>query len=208
VRRGEEAGGALARLRARPAGVIAAALLVATLGTVVWLLARSSARGRPAQNAPRAATTAPGAALVSPPAPPPSSRPDRLTRSPGSVAPPSRPQPAKLPTDTLRVSEFGVGTAVVDHRLVGRADRFPEGTRLFFWTLVVGGLPGHVVRHVWFQGGRAVMRADLPVGASHWRTRSSLVLRDGSAGPWTVEARTSDGRLLARNDFVCERRSR
>ncbi len=213
VGRGQYARGALARLRARPAVVAAAAVLVAILGTIGWLLARSGARSRPAPGALQAATTAPPPAPVSPPASAPPSRPARLTRSPGGVVAPERPRPAqppasKLPTDTLRVSEFGVGTEVVDRRLVGKADRFPEGTRVSFWTLVVGGQPGHVVRHVWFQAGRPVMRADLPVGGPHWRTRSSLVLPDGSSGPWTVEARTSDGRLLARNDFICELRAR
>jgi helix-turn-helix protein/DUF2914 family protein len=213
VGRGQQTGGALARLRARPAVVAAAAVLVTILGTIGWVLARSGAGSGPAQGAPRAIATTLPAGPVSPPESAPPSRPDRLTRSPAGVVAPGRPRAAqppvsKLPTDTLQVSEFGVGTGVVDHRLVGNADRFPEGTRVSFWTLVVGGQPGHVVRHVWFQAGRPVMRADLPVGGPHWRTRSSLVLPDGSPGPWTVEARTSDGRLLARNDFVCEPRSR
>jgi len=218
VGRGEGAGGLLARLRTRPVGLAAAALSLVILGTVGWLLARNARRESPARTAPRSTPV---------PTPEPGSRPNGLTPSPAARVAPPRPRPAerpaapasasgsgqqakppasKLPTDTLQVSEFGVGSDVVDHRLVGRADRFPEGTRVFFWTLVVGGQPGQVVRHVWFQGGRAVMRADLPIGGPHWRTRSSLVLPDGSAGPWTVEARTPDGRLLARNDFVCERR--
>ncbi len=224
VGRGQQAGGLLASLRARTAVVAAAAVLVVILGTVGWLLARTGASRRPAPGAPPAATTAPPPAAVSAPESAPPSLPGRPTRSPGGIVAPGRPGPApppvaaggqqtkptpsKLPTDTLQVSEFGVGTEVVHRRLVGKADRFPEGTRVSFWTLVVGGQPGHVVRHVWFQAGRPVMRADLPVGGPYWRTRSSLVLPDGSSGPWTVEARTSDGRLLARNDFVCEPRSR
>jgi hypothetical protein len=97
-----------------------------------------------------------------------------------------------------------VGTGVVDHRLVGRADRFTEGTGVSYWTLVLGGQAGHVIRHVWFQEGRAVMRADLPIRGPYWRTYSHLVLPGGSAGRWMVEARTSDGRLLARDEFLCE----
>jgi cytoskeletal protein RodZ len=112
--------------------------------------------------------------------------------------------PADLPTDALRIPDHGVGTGVVDHRLVGQADRFAEGTTVFFWTRVLGGQRGHVIRHVWFQEGRAVMRADLPIGGAHWRTQSSLRLPGGSAGRWVVEARTSDGRLLARDEFLCE----
>jgi hypothetical protein len=113
------------------------------------------------------------------------------------------PDPA-LPTDALEIPEYGVGTGLVAHRLVGQADRFAERTTVTFWTRVVGGRRGHVIRHVWFQEGRAVMRADLPIGGSHWRTHSRLALPPGSAGPWAVEARTSDGRLLARTEFLCE----
>ena len=116
----------------------------------------------------------------------------------------ARPPAAALPTDALQVSDHAVGTDLVDRRLVGRADRFPEGTRVAYWTLVLGGQPGHVIRHVWFQEERAVMRADLPIGGPHWRTYSRLLLPRGSAGRWTVEARTSDGRLLARDEFLCE----
>jgi len=224
VGRGEAPTGPLARLRTKRVGIAGAVVSVVILATVGWLLARGGAREGPAIPA---ATPAPRPTAVPPPppAPAPRSRPDRPARSPAAAAP-TRPQPAErpaatpapagtgqrtkpptssLPTGTLQVSEFGVGSDVVARRLVGRADRFPEGTRVSFWTLVVGGQPGHVVRHVWFQGGRAVMRTDLPVGGPHWRTRSSLVLPRGSAGPWTVEARASDGRLLARNDFVCDR---
>ncbi len=73
-----------------------------------------------------------------------------------------------------------------------------------FWTLVLGGQPGHVIRHVWFHEGRAVMRVDLPIGGPRWRTFSRLLLPEGSAGGWAVEARTSDGRLLVREEFACQ----
>ena len=226
---GEETPGLVARLRARGAAITAAAVLVVALATSGWwLLVRGGARRRPATGAPPAATTPAAPGTVSPHERVPPTRPDRRARAPEGAAAPARSHPAppaasppaavsarqakppapRLPTDALRVSEFGVGTEVVGRRLVGEADRFREGSRVSFWTLVVGGQPGHVVRHVWFRAGRPVMRVDLPVGGPHWRTRSSLVLPGGASGPWTVEARTSDGRLLARNDFVCEPRAR
>jgi len=108
------------------------------------------------------------------------------------------------PSDALEVSDHGVGTGLAGGSLVGQSDRFPEGTRVAFWTRVLGGRPGHVIRHVWFREGQAVMSADLPVGGPHWRTYSRLLLAEGSAGSWAAEARTSDGRLLARQEFLCE----
>jgi len=78
-----------------------------------------------------------------------------------------------------------------------------EGSEVVFWTLVVGGRPGDSIRHVWFEDGRAVMRADLDIGGAHWRTYSRLGLPRGATGPWTVEARDPEGRLLARQEFLC-----
>ena len=218
VGRGDEAAGPRARLRTPPLGPAAAVVSLAILGTVGWLLVRSGTRESPSKTAPPPATTGRAPTPVPPPEPGPASHPGSHQEpaerpaaplAAGGAGQQTKPPAARLRTDTLQVSDFGVGSDVVDRRLVGKADRFTAGTRVFFWTLVVDGQPGHVVRHVWFEGGRAVMRAELPIGGPHWRTRSSLVLPDGGAGPWTVEARTSDGRLLARNDFVCEpRRSR
>jgi cytoskeletal protein RodZ len=233
VRSGEEGRGRLLGGHTRPLAAAAAVALV-VLAAAGWLATREAGRERPDRTAvagppvaaPTSVPVAPpaGAPVAAPGAPPrPSSIPSPDTRPRSPTSPPRvRPSPAagpasprpqlaarpdtRLGNDKLQVSELGVGTNVLDHRLVGRADRFPDGTRVFFWTVVVGGQRGQVVRHVWYQGGRAVMRIDLPIGAAHWRTRSSLVLPGGSAGPWTVEARTTDGRLLARNDFLCERR--
>jgi transcriptional regulator with XRE-family HTH domain len=178
-----------------PGRIALVAVLLAVLGSVGWFVAgtrRPRTAATTPQPAPRPEPTE--AVAASPPTPAPLP----------AVRPTAPPPPVPLPTNALEVSDHGVGTGLVDRQLVGRADRFAEGTHVAFWTLVLGGRPGHVIRHVWFQEGRAVMRADLPVGGPHWRTSSRLVLPRGSAGRWAVEARTSDGRLLARDDFLCE----
>lgn len=170
--------------------VLALTLSLGILGMRGWILARSRVPERPASRTPEASLAR---AEAPPEAPPPFSPP----RTPAVAAPAPR-------TDAIQVSAHGVGTGLVDRRLVGRADRFAPETVVSFWTLVVGGRPGHVIRHVWFQEERAVMRIDLPIGGPHWRTHSRLLLPANSAGRWTVEARTSDGRLLARDTFLCE----
>jgi cytoskeletal protein RodZ len=207
-----------------PAWLVAAAVVLAVAGSAGWLLVSrrpqhaplASPPGPPATSSPAAADPRRGSEPATPTPTPAAdwNRSPELPAADAGTEPPARPPMAPVvspPTESLRVAGFGVGADVVDRRLVGRSDRFPEGSRVVFWTEVLGGRPGHVVRHVWFQGGRAAMRANLPVRGGHWRTHSSLVLPRGSAGAWTVEARTSDGRLLVRNDFVCEpapRRSR
>jgi cytoskeletal protein RodZ len=216
--RGAHESGPAGRAGMRPGWILVFAALggVATVG---WLVASRRPRVPPAASATPAPATAPSqdpvvARPAAPQSPAASARSPVAGRRPTEERVGTRAQPAASPTqapqespptDALRVAGFGVGADVVDRRLVGRSDRFPEGSRVHFWTEVVGGQPGHVVRHVWFQGGLAVMRVNLPVRGPHWRTHSSLVLPRGAAGGWTVEARTPDGRLLARNDFVCER---
>jgi hypothetical protein len=60
-----------------------------------------------------------------------------------------------------------------------------------------------VIHHFWIHEGREVTRADLEIGGSHWRTQSRLVLPEGSTGRWAAEARGPDGRVLAREEFLC-----
>lgn len=103
----------------------------------------------------------------------------------------------------LTVSESGVGTGIVERQLVGRSDGFPEGAWVFFWTRVVGGESGDVIRHVWSHEGRLYMNAVLEIGGPHWRTYSSYRLSADSLGSWTVEARGADGAVLAREEFLC-----
>ena len=170
--------------------VLALTLSLGILGMRGWILARSRVPEGPTPPSP--ATSVAGAEAAPPSRPPSSPPPTRAVAAPA---------PSTVP---LQVSAHGVGTGLVDRRLVGRADRFPPGTGVSFWTLVAGGQAGHVIRHVWFHEGRAVMKTDLPIGGPHWRTHSRLLLPTNSAGRWMVEARTSDGRLLARDTFLCE----
>lgn len=99
----------------------------------------------------------------------------------------------------LSITGSGVGTGVVDRELVGQSDRFAVGSRVVFWTHVVGGRDGDTIDHVWFRDGSLVGAASLSVGGADWRTQSRRVL--GPSGDWVVEARDADGRVLARHEF-------
>ena len=104
---------------------------------------------------------------------------------------------------TLSVPDFGVGTGVVDRRLVGGGVRFPEGDQVSFLTRVLGGQAGDTIAHVWLYEGRAVQTVRLRVRGPHWRTYSRKTLFVGMAGSWAVEARDASGRVLARQEFSC-----
>jgi transcriptional regulator with XRE-family HTH domain len=201
---------ASAQHRGPAAAKLAALALVAlaVLGGTAWILVGRAPESDVATSLPPAGGHSPGEGRSSEassesgeargaPAPTTQGVP-RAPGPPGAVAPAT-----ERPTGGLRISHSGVGTGVEDHRLVGRADRFVAGTEVSFWTRVLGGEPGGVIRHVWIHDDRVAMKVDLPIGGSHWRTFSRLRLPGGAIGPWTVEARDADGRLLAREEFLC-----
>jgi cytoskeletal protein RodZ len=119
-------------------------------------------------------------------------------------ATPTREEPADegSTASRLEVSEFGVGTDVVNRQLVGQSNRFAVGTRVVFWTRVIGGQRGDTIRHVWIREGSPVGTIELNIGAAHWRTQSRWTLRQG-AGQWAVEARDARDQVLARAEFDC-----
>jgi hypothetical protein len=103
----------------------------------------------------------------------------------------------------VSVTDSGVGTDVVDRQLVGRADAFAVGTRVFFWTLVTGGRRGDTLRPGWVPEGRTVANVSLAIGGASWRTQSQRMLAPGADGEWLVEAQDDAGRVLARHVFRC-----
>jgi cytoskeletal protein RodZ len=98
----------------------------------------------------------------------------------------------------LSIGEYGVGR---DRRLRNRNERFEEGEVAWFSTQVIGGRSGDRIRHVWLRDGKNMQSIDLDVGSSRWRTQSYKTL--WGAGSWTVEARDSEGRVLATAAFTC-----
>ena len=112
--------------------------------------------------------------------------------------------PAAPDSVSLAVPASGVGTDVVDRQLVGRSETFSVGTRVVFWTQIVGGGSGDSVSHVWQHNGLTTGIVELPVGGPSWRTQSRRTLDPDAEGTWVVEARDAEGRVLARHEFRCE----
>ena len=102
---------------------------------------------------------------------------------------------------SISVNDSGVGTDVVNRKLVGQSETFAVGTRVVFWTLVTGGRPGDTIRHAWFHKGRSVATVTLRVASASWRTHSQRMLGPGADGEWVVEAQDEHGRVLARHAF-------
>jgi transcriptional regulator with XRE-family HTH domain len=117
-------------------------------------------------------------------------------------AEPEQPPAGAAPSE-LTVIDHGIGADVVNHRLVGKRDRFAEGEQVSFWTRLQGGTAGERIRHVWLHEGRRMSSVPLTVGGWHWRTHSRKTMMPGSEGRWAVEARDETGRVLARSEFTC-----
>jgi cytoskeletal protein RodZ len=180
-------------------------LAAAAFGFGGWLVARARAPHAELDAAPGPQAAASPAAAIAPEAATGEEPAPHVASSPLASAPARSPatKPAADTTSSeLEVSRYGVGTGIRNHELVGGAEEFVEGTRVAFWTRVLGGRPGDVIRHVWFHEGEVIMRADLSVGSANWRTYSRRTLVDG-VGRWVVEARGPQGELLARQEFLC-----
>jgi len=104
---------------------------------------------------------------------------------------------------TLRVTESGVGTGVVNRVLQGEGNRFHVGDAVWFWTRVEGGEEGDRIHHVWIQDGEEKLSLGLSIGGPHWRTWSHKTMHPGSEGEWVVEARDEKETVLARATFTC-----
>jgi hypothetical protein len=106
----------------------------------------------------------------------------------------------------LSVGEFALGDRVAGHWVAGESEQFTEGSVVWFATRVVGGEAGDIVRHVWLRDGGRVQVVELKLGGGNWRTRSRKTL--WGTGRWSVEARDSEGRVLAVASFECVARRR
>ncbi len=115
-----------------------------------------------------------------------------------------QPTPVGSPEPSgLVIPHHGVGTGVVNHQLIGEAERFAEGTQVWFWTWIGGATSGQTIHHVWLHEGREMLSVPLRLGGVRWRTQSYKTLHPGTTGHWAVEARDETGRVLARQDFQC-----
>jgi transcriptional regulator with XRE-family HTH domain len=173
---------------------------VVAIATALYFGMRGSGGGKslvPASETPPVVRPVLESPQPAPPTPPP----------PPVVAEPKPAPPVKAPAvrdpavSPLTVPESGVGRRIVNSRLDGEASEFVAGTVACFQTRVVGGKRGETIRHVWIYDGRAQQSITLRLGGPDWRTHTNKTLY--KTGPWTVEARDGNGRVLATASFAC-----
>ncbi len=103
----------------------------------------------------------------------------------------------------LAIKVAGLGAGVENRTLVGTGDIFPEGSKVYFFTWVLGGQAGDHVTHVWLHGEEEKFTIDLAVGGPSWRTWSNKTMHPGSVGNWRVEVRDASGNVLDGMSFEC-----
>jgi hypothetical protein len=111
------------------------------------------------------------------------------------------PQPS-FTAEGLTLSKMAFGTDVLDREIVGQAETFTIGGRVYCWTLLEGGKPGDLVHHVWFHGESEVQSIELAVESASWRTWSYKTLFPKYTGDWRVEIRSEDGKVLGVQAFT------
>jgi hypothetical protein len=104
----------------------------------------------------------------------------------------------------------GVRSAQVCRSLVTRGEwtcdevsgTVPPGT-LYFYTRVASAVDT-TVEHRWYLRDRLHQRVQLHIGPnqSGFRTYSRTTISAERAGPWKVELRSADGRILHEDNFI------
>ena len=116
-------------------------------------------------------------------------------------APATQPTPPAAPTSGSASAEVHAGTGYEKHAVVGEADSFPSGTKVFVVSLVTGA-NGTQVKHVWKKDGADLWTATLSVGSNKWTTSSRRVL--SKAGSYEVTVLGADGAELGKVAFTIQ----
>jgi Protein of unknown function (DUF2914) len=96
-----------------------------------------------------------------------------------------------------------VCTAIENNACEGATLRFPANVGKLWGFSQVSHVPDKIV-HVWFFRDRELGHVDLPVKADHWRTWSNITVSSNMTGPWRLEVRDANGKLLASYKFTIE----
>lgn len=120
--------------------------------------------------------------------------------APAPVVAPVAPQPADVvtPASELTVVEAALATGVESRQPVGVSASFDTATeKVWAWVKVENRQAPTTVTMVWKQGDRVRSTVELHVGTSpRWRTWSRRRVGARDVGPWTVEVRDAEDRLL------------
>ena len=97
-----------------------------------------------------------------------------------------------------------VCTAIVSNSCAGASSKFASNvTKLYGFSQVVN-VPDKLI-HVWFYRDRELGRVQMVAPkAPRWKTWSNVTVARNMVGPWRLEARDSNGNVLASFNFTLQ----
>jgi hypothetical protein len=122
---------------------------------------------------------------------------------------PTEPKPAPFRLLDVQVGTPQVKRFVLPKRVINKEPhgelseiRFKaDGSAAVWCYSEVIGKPGSTLRYVWYHEGKQMARVPVAVYGRRWRSYSSKIINQRSAGAWRVELQDGAGRLLASADF-------
>lgn len=104
-------------------------------------------------------------------------------------------------SDTLRVSELSLSTAIVNREPVDQLDEInAQMEQLWCFVRINNPTEEQQISFNWFFEGELYLNHQAKVGVSpRWRTYSYVT---PNAGQWRIEVRDSTGKLLAEKAFI------
>lgn len=102
----------------------------------------------------------------------------------------------------LALAEIQICEAVENKEPVGTGTVFSDDLdKIYCFTKIAGAEDTTYVNHIWYFGDEEIVRVNLPVKSSSWRTWSSKTLNMGS-GKGHVEIVSEGGDVLGKVNFV------
>lgn len=96
-----------------------------------------------------------------------------------------------------------VCTGVTNREPQGVSEQFSSQVGALYCFSEVKNYEGTIF-HVWFHGEEEVARMELPVKGQRFRTWSKKRIPPSWTGPWRVEVRTAEGKVLAEVRFTVQ----
>jgi hypothetical protein len=106
----------------------------------------------------------------------------------------------KPPASSDAAADMKAGTGVNKKKkeIVGEAETFTAGTKVWVWSSVTGA-KGTTVKHVWKKDDKVVWEKEFEATSGRYRTWTR---RNVKAGTYTVETQTEDGTVLGTVTFT------
>jgi len=137
------------------------------------------------------------------PAPPPLAPVRPHPAGPALAAASTASVPSTQTPTSLAVAEAAFGTGVEQRALLGQAEAFQAGGRVYCLTRLTGG-PGQSVVHAWFHDGQKVNEVKLAVDYPTTTTWSYKTVGASEKGAWRVDVLGADGAVLKTAGFTVQ----